>query len=123
MTPQVLRDSETPLIARTWWGTTRAADADTYLEYLEQTGFREYRQTPGNRGVLALRRVTDGRADFLLISLWDSEQSVRAFAGDDTNRAKFYPEDERFLIDRDEQAVHYELVFEDLALVTHDPHA
>lgn len=103
-----------PLIARTWWGTTRAEDADEYLQYLEGTGFREYRETPGNRGVMALRRVGDDRADFLLITLWESEQAVRAFAGDDISRARFYPEDERFLIDGDEHAVHYELVYEHL---------
>ena len=49
------------LIARTWWGTTRAADADRYLAYLQRTGLREYRNTAGNRGALALRRVEDGR--------------------------------------------------------------
>jgi len=50
------------MIVRTWQGATREADADAYLHYLKETGLREYRATPGNLGVLALRRVGDGRA-------------------------------------------------------------
>jgi heme-degrading monooxygenase HmoA len=98
------------MIARTWRGTTRAADADAYVRYLEATGVAAYRRTPGNRGVLLLRRVRDGRADFLLVSLWDSEDAVRAFAGDDPERAVFYPEDDRYLIARDESVDHYDLI-------------
>ena len=45
------------MIARTWAGATREADADTYLEYLHATGLAAYRATPGNRGVMALRRI------------------------------------------------------------------
>ena len=98
------------MIARTWQGATTARDADAYLEYLERTGLAEYRKTPGNRGVLGLRRIVGDRAEFLLLSLWDSKDAVRAFAGDDVEKAVFYPEDERFLIERDEQVSHYEVV-------------
>jgi heme-degrading monooxygenase HmoA len=98
------------MIARTWRGATKAEDAEAYLDYLQQTGLSEYRKTPGNRGVLGLRKIADGRAEFLLISLWDSEQAIQGFAGDDIERAVFYPEDERFLVDRDNHVSHYEVV-------------
>ena len=100
------------MIARTWWGATRAEDADAYLDYLERTGFSEYRRTPGNRSVLGLRRIVNDRAEFLLLSLWDSEAAVREFAGEDIDKAVFYPEDERFLIERDIHVSHYEVVFD-----------
>jgi heme-degrading monooxygenase HmoA len=99
------------MIARTWAGATRAEDADAYLEYLHATGLAAYRATPGNRGVLALRRVQGDRADFLLVTLWESRDAIRRFAGDDIEQAVFYAEDERFLIARDEQVDHYEVVF------------
>jgi heme-degrading monooxygenase HmoA len=99
------------MIARTWAGATRAADADAYLDYLHATGLTQYRATPGNRGVLALRRVEGERAEFLLLSLWDSEEAIRRFAGADIARAVFYPEDERFLVARDEHVNHYEVAF------------
>lgn len=68
------------MIARTWAGATRASDAEAYLDYLHATGLAEYQATPGNRGVLALRRVTGDRAEFLLVTLWDSEEAIRRFA-------------------------------------------
>jgi heme-degrading monooxygenase HmoA len=100
------------MIARTWAGATRAADADAYLDYLHATGLAEYRATPGNRGVLALRRIAGDRAEFLLVTLWDSEEAIRRFAGEDMDRAVFYSEDERYLIARDERVRHYEVVFQ-----------
>jgi heme-degrading monooxygenase HmoA len=99
------------MLARTWVGATRATDADAYLDYLHATGFASYRATPGNRGVLALRRIENDRAVFLIVSLWESEVAIRGFAGDDISRAVFYPADERFLIERDEQVNHYQVVF------------
>jgi heme-degrading monooxygenase HmoA len=100
------------MIARTWRGTTRARDADAYLQYLHATGFPGYSATPGNQGVLALRRVEGDRAEFLLITLWDSHEAIRRFAGDDPERAVFYPEDDRFLVARGERVSHYEVVFQ-----------
>ena len=99
------------MIARTWRGATRAADADRYLEYLEATGLPGYRGTPGNRGVLALRRIVGDRAEFLLVSLWESEEAIRRFAGADPDRAVFYPEDDRFLVARDERVRHYQVAY------------
>jgi heme-degrading monooxygenase HmoA len=101
------------MIARTWSGATRARDADAYLEYLHATGLADYRSTPGNRGVVALRRIAGERAEFLLLTWWESEEAIRRFAGEDTERAVFYPEDDRFLIQRDERVRHYDVVFRD----------
>jgi heme-degrading monooxygenase HmoA len=102
------------MIARIWNGATRAADADAYLDYLHATGLAEYRATPGNRGVVALRRIEGGRAEFLLLTLWESEEAIRRFAGDDIERAVYYPEDERFLVARDERVRHYEVFHQDV---------
>jgi heme-degrading monooxygenase HmoA len=100
------------MIARTWQGATTAEDADAYLEYLHQTGLAEYQRTEGNRGVLALRRIVGERAEFLLVTLWESETAIRRFAGDHPENAVFYPEDERFLIERGERVSHYEVVYD-----------
>ena len=104
------------MIARSWRGATRARDAEAYLEYLHRTGFAEYKKTAGNRGVVGLRRIVKDRAEFLLISFWDSEEAIRQFAGDVIEKAVFYPEDERFLVERDEQVSHYEVVFDGTTL-------
>lgn len=101
------------MIARLWRGATRPEEADAYLDYLKKTGVKEYRATAGNLGVLGLRRIISGRAEFLLISLWESEEAIRAFAGQDTGRAVFYPEDDAFLIEKDEGVDHFEVAFQD----------
>jgi heme-degrading monooxygenase HmoA len=104
------------MIARTWRGATKAEDADTYLQYLQETGFAEFRSTPGNQGALGLRRIVDGKAEFLIISLWDSEKAVRRFAGSNPEKAVFYPEDEHYLIERELSVSHYEVVVDSAAL-------
>jgi hypothetical protein len=105
--------AQTDPVVRSWRGATRREDGDTYLAYLERTGLKAYRETPGNLGVLALRRTVGERAEFLLLSFWDSEDAIRRFAGPTMDRAVFYPEDDRFLVDRDDQVNHYRLVFQD----------
>ena len=97
------------MIARTWRGATRLEDAEEYVEYLEQTGLKEYKETPGNLGAWALWRKVDDKAEFVTLSFWESEEAIRAFAGDDIEEAVFYPEDDRFLIERDLTATHYEV--------------
>jgi antibiotic biosynthesis monooxygenase (ABM) superfamily enzyme len=96
------------MIARIWRGATRAEDAEEYAAYVEQTGLASARALPGNRGTLVLRRVDGDRAEFETILLFDSLDDVRAFAGDDLNRAVFFPDDDRFLVERELSVAHYE---------------
>jgi heme-degrading monooxygenase HmoA len=56
-----------------------------------------------------LRRDVGERTEFVMFTLWDSLEAVRAFAGDDYETAVFYPEDERFLVERDLTAIHYQV--------------
>ena len=98
------------MIARTWRGATHSADADRYHDYLNETGVATCVNTGGNRGVYVLRRESGDRAVFLFMSLWDSMDAVRAFAGQDPERAVFYPEDDVFLVERDETVEHFEVL-------------
>jgi heme-degrading monooxygenase HmoA len=100
------------MIARSWDGDVPEARADEYHEYLLKTGVPELRRTPGNRGVYVLRRIGDGVASFRLISLWDSLDSIRAFAGDPVERARYYPEDAEFLLELEPTCTHYEVLVE-----------
>lgn len=97
------------MIARIWRGVTRAEQADEYLEYLEATGLRDYRATPGFQGVQVLRRIDAGRAEFVLITFWESWEAIRAFAGDDAEAPVYYPEDDAFLLEKEPNVTHYEV--------------
>ncbi len=103
------------VIARLWQGATHTAKADTYQEYLEETGIREYKKTPGNQGAWVLRRASGDRAEFLVVSLWDSWEAVRRFAGPDIDRAVYYPKDREFLLELAPTVAHYEVADEALA--------
>jgi heme-degrading monooxygenase HmoA len=98
------------MIARIWRGVVRRDDADAYAEYIANTGMAEYRRTSGNQGAWMLRRDDGDRSEIVTFSLWDSVDSIRAFAGEDIGQAVFYPEDDRFLIERDRTVQHYEVV-------------
>lgn len=98
------------MVARTWRGWTRREDAGAYVEYLRETGLREYRATPGNRGAWILQREDGERTEFVTLTFWDSLDAVRGFAGDDVDRAVFYPEDDRFLVERETTVTHFELL-------------
>jgi heme-degrading monooxygenase HmoA len=98
------------VIARTWRGWTNADDADAYVQYLMDTGIAEYRRTPGNRAAYILRRDDGDRTEFVTLTFWDSMESVARFAGDDVSKAVFYAEDDRFLVDRETQAMHFDVI-------------
>ncbi len=95
------------MIARTWRGWTARSDTARYAEYVRQTGIRALRSTPGNRGAFLMYREDDEQTEFLVLSLWESLDHVRAFAGDDVGLAVFYPEDERYLTAREERVAHF----------------
>ncbi len=100
------------MIARIWHGETAAAKSEEYLHYLNETGVPDYRATQGNRSVYVLRRIEGDRAHFLTLSFWDSIDDVKRFAGPDPERARYYPEDEEFLLDFEPEVGHYEVVVE-----------
>jgi heme-degrading monooxygenase HmoA len=98
------------MIARVWRGWTDASRAGEYVEYLNRTGVPGLRGTPGNLAVYVLHRlVDDDRTEFVVMSLWDSLESVKAFAGDDVSIARFYPRDDEFLVERKRHCDHYEV--------------
>ena len=102
------------MIACIWRGATRLADEYIYYDYLLKTVLPEYKYTTGNRGVRVLRRVYDDKVEFLLITLWDSWNAIKAFAGEDYEKAVYYPEDEKFLLQLDPHVLHYEVLEDSL---------
>ncbi len=98
------------MVVRQWRGWTSAADAERYVDYLNETGVRELAATPGNRGVQVWRRTEGERAEFVVVSLWDSREAIRAFAGGEIETARFFPEDERYLVERELTCTHYDVV-------------
>jgi len=96
-----------PTILRTWRGRIRTADAAEYVAYIRATGLDDYAATPGNLGYQMLTRdLGDGTSEVVTMSWWATMEAIRGFAGDDPERARYYPEDDRFLVERPEFVEH-----------------
>jgi heme-degrading monooxygenase HmoA len=95
------------MIVRIWRGWTRPEDTEAYAEYIVSTGIAAYKATPGNKGAYLISRPDGDRSEFLTVSIWDDRDSIVAFAGDDVEQAAFYPEDDRYLIDRETTVRHF----------------
>lgn len=101
--------SDDRAVVRVWSGVVRTDDRDVYVDYVERTGMAAYRTTPGNLDAWLLTRdLGDGRTEITTVSRWESLDAITRFAGDDIGRAVFYPEDDQYLVERDEQVRHYQ---------------
>ena len=98
------------MIARIWHGRVRRNKADTYEKYIRDTGLADYQRVSGNRGVYLLRRDDGDITHFTTLTFWDSIDAVKAFAGEDYERARYYPEDDAFLLEREPLVTHYTVV-------------
>ncbi len=97
------------MIARIWHGTTRAQDADEMLAYYRETGLKAFSGTEGHRGALMLCRAAGDKTEFLLVSLWESIEAIKKFAGQDYERARYFPEDERLLLELEPTVAHWQV--------------
>ena len=99
------------VILRRWSARIRTADEADYVAYIADTGLDDYRATPGNLGAqMLVRTLGNGESEVTTLSWWDSIDAIVAFAGEDIHRARYYPEDDRFLLTRPDQVEHHRLV-------------
>ena len=98
------------MIARMWRGWVRTGLIDEYVDIVERTGMAGYRATAGNHGAQLLTRdLGGGRTELITLSWWSDLDAIRAFAGDNIEVAKYYPEDDAYLLDRETTVAHFEV--------------
>ena len=97
------------MIARIWRGNTLPENATEYRARLERSWLEGFRRAPGNRGALVLQREDRGTAEFLVVSFWEDLEAIRRFAGPVPEKAVYDREDDRFLLGKEPEAVHYEV--------------
>jgi hypothetical protein len=96
------------MILRRWTGRSRTADEAEYAAYIARTGGDGYASTPGNLGwQMVFRDLGDGTSEVSTLSWWTDLDVIRGFAGEDYERAVYYPEDDRFLLDRPPEVDHF----------------
>jgi heme-degrading monooxygenase HmoA len=100
------------VIARIWHGRTEVSKADAYAQFTIERATPDYSGVDGFQKLYFLRRIEGEVAHFVLVTLWDSMESVKEFAGQDPEKAKYYPEDDAFLLEKEETSALYEVFFE-----------
>jgi hypothetical protein len=96
------------MITRVWHGRTKASDAERYLKFLYDSGIKDYIATPGNIEVRIWREIEGDIAHFWTVSTWENFESIKMFAGEDVTIARYYPEDNDFLLEFEPHVKHYE---------------
>lgn len=96
------------MIARVWRGWTAPDDADAYERFLREDLFPQVRRLEGFRGAHILRRpAPDGDVEFVTITMFESLDAVKSFAGEDYETPVIEPEAQRLLSHYEDRAVHY----------------
>jgi len=96
-------------ILREWRAEIRRALNDEYVEYVRSTGLATYRATRGNLGaVVATRDLDDERTEIVTLSWWSDRHAIESFAGADIDRARYFPEDDLYLLTKPDYVRHYE---------------
>lgn len=105
------------MILRRWRGLIRTADREAYAAYIAETGGTDYASTPGNLGFQMLfRDAGDGTSEVTTLSWWRNVDDIRAFAGEDIAIARYYPEDDRYLLERPLNVEHHDVVASSLPI-------
>ena len=93
-----------------WHGRVPSTKAPAYCEFTKGRAIPDYRSVPGNISVHILERAEGDVTHFITLTFWESLDAIRGFAGDDVEKAKYYPEDADFLLEYEPRVVHYEVV-------------
>ncbi len=99
-------------VMRIWHGRVPLERADEYERFLIERAAPDYASVEGLLRLYFTRRDEGDVVNFLLVTVWDSMESMRRFAGDDPELAKYYPEDDEFLLEKEERVSIYRVFYE-----------
>jgi heme-degrading monooxygenase HmoA/uncharacterized protein YciI len=98
------------LILRMWRARSTVDKSGEYVQHATKKVFPTLRAIEGHRGAYLLRRAVDGATEFVVLTLWDSMEAVRKFAGKELERAVVEPEARAALTSFDDFVTHFEIV-------------
>jgi len=100
------------MIARIWHGRTKIEGFEEYTEFMKSRAIPDYQNTEGFVKLTFLRKVDGNVGHFKLITFWENLEVIKNFAGEDFEKAKYYPEDAKYLLEFEEKVTHYEVFAE-----------
>ena len=98
------------MIARMWQGFAIPEKADDYVKHLQQSVVPELRQIDGFRGIYLLQRNLSDDVEFVVLTLWESLDAIRKFAGENPEVAVVVPPARVLFREYDAEVKHFEIV-------------
>ncbi len=98
------------MIVRMWHGRVPTSKAQAYREFTNARAIPDYQSVDGNLSVHILERQEAEVTHFITLTFWRDMESIKSFAGEDVEAAKYYPEDKDYLLEFEPTVVHYEVV-------------
>lgn len=98
------------LILRMWMARSTIDKSGEYIEHATKKVFPTLRAIEGHRGAYLLRRAVDGAIELVVLTLWESMEAVRKFAGKEPEKAVVEPEARAVLTSFDDSVTHFEIV-------------
>ncbi len=102
------------MILRTWHGRTRLEDADAYETFMKQRAAPDYGSVDGLKQIFFTRRDDEACAHFLLVTVWKSMDAVKEFAGDDPAKAKYYRQDDKYLLEKEDCSLNHSVFYQEV---------
>ena len=100
------------MVVRMWRGWTKGQDADRYERHYRSEVLATLRQVPGFCGARLLRREVGEETEFVSLTFFEDLDAIRAFAGEDYDKAVVAGEAREVLVRYDARVRHYDLAFE-----------
>jgi heme-degrading monooxygenase HmoA len=98
------------MIARMWQGTVPKEKSVRFHEYVKQTGLKDYFNNDGNITAFMFARNEEDVTHFFVLSIWRDLEAIKEFAGEDYEKAVYYPEDGEFLLELPPCVKHFEVI-------------
>lgn len=100
------------MIVRVWGAIASAAESGAYPAHFRETVLPALNAQAGFLGAELLKSAVDDRVAFLVLTRWRSLEAIRAFAGDQVERAVVEPAAARVLLSFEAKVRHYEVLEE-----------
>ena len=99
-------------IMRLWHGEVPIEKADEYEKFMIERAAPDYGSIQGLLKLYFQRKDKKKITHFLLVTIWDSMESIIQFAGAEPELAKYYVEDDNFLLKKEQFTTMYEIFYE-----------
>jgi heme-degrading monooxygenase HmoA len=100
------------MISRHWKGIAKTGEADNYIEHLRTDTFPKLSEINGFISASILKRPVEQGTEFLIVTVWESIESIERFAGATADVAVVPEVVQAMMIEYDRTVSHYELVEE-----------